>query len=203
VTSTLGERLTWRDGDLRMSQCAVCRHKARDATCAAFPAGIPTAALLNEISHADAIDGDQGLRLEPIEIAASLFEHITGLSWPEHAVSHDDLEVLIARAHVSGGLDAELAGALLRAELLLPRTPGNTDEGLSITTIADAQGSPHVPLFTSIPRLEDFCGTGTPRVRLTLENIPDGFGGIPVMLNPGSSVELAFDPARVRELASG
>lgn len=82
MTSTLGDRMTWRDGDLRMSQCAVCRHKARYATCAAFPAGIPAAVLRNEVSHGHAIDGDQGIRLEPIEITAGLFEQVTGLPCP-------------------------------------------------------------------------------------------------------------------------
>lgn len=199
MTSTLGDRLTWTDGDLRISQCAVCRHKANDATCAAFPAGIPSAVLRNEISHADPIDGDHGIRLEPIEIAAGLFGHITGLAWPAHSVSHDTLDALIERAHAGGGLDGTLAAALLHAELLLPRAPGDAEEGLSITTITDAHGNPHVPLFTSIPHLEAFCGAGTPRVRLTLENIPDGFGGIPIVLNPGSGVELAFDPAALLE----
>ena len=107
-----------------MSQCAVCRHKAHGATCAAFPAGIPAAVLRNEVSHGDAIDGDQGIRLEPIEIAAGLFEQVTGLPWPTHAVSYDHLDALIARAHAGGGLDAELADALLRAELLLPPHAG-------------------------------------------------------------------------------
>lgn len=198
MRSTLGGRLLWRDGDLRMSQCAVCRHKARDATCSAFPAGIPGAVLRNEISHADAMEGDGGVRLEPIEIARGLFERITGLAWPEHSVSHDVLDALIARAHAGGGLDATLAGALLRADLLLPRAPGDAGEGLAFTTIDDSHGDPHVPLFTSISRLEAFCGAGTPRARLTLQNLPDGFGGIPVLLNPGSGAELAFDPAALR-----
>lgn len=202
MTSTLGQRLTWTDGDLRMSQCALCRHKARDAICSAFPGGIPAAVLRNEVSHADPIEGDSGLRLEPIEVTAGLFEHVTGLTWPGHSVSHDALEVLIARAHASGGLDAALAGALLRAEFLIPRAPGDTDDVVSLTTVADAVGNAHVPLFTSNPRFEPFCGNGTPRVRLTLENFPDGFGGIPIVLNPGSGVELAFDPSAVRELGA-
>lgn len=202
MTSTLGQRLTWTDGDLRISQCALCRHKGRDATCSAFPGGVPAAVLRNEVSHADPIDGDSGVRLEPIEITAGLFEHITGLSWPGHSVGHDALEVLIARAHARGGLDVALAGALLRAELLIPRARGDAEDSLSLTTIADAQGDAHVPLFTSIPRLEAFCGAGTPRVRLTLENFPDGFGGIPIVLNPGIGLELAFDPSAVRELGA-
>jgi hypothetical protein len=85
--STLGDRLVWRDGDLRMSQCAFCRHKSEDATCAAFPVEIPIAIRRNEISHADLIDGDHGIRLEPIEIAAGLFEQVTGLAWPARAVT--------------------------------------------------------------------------------------------------------------------
>jgi hypothetical protein len=199
VTSTLGDRLVWTDGDLRMSQCVVCRHKSADATCSAFPDGIPGSVLRNEISHADPIEGDRGIRLEPIEITADLFEHIAGLAWPASSASHDVLDALIQRADASGGPDATLATALLRADLLLPRAPGDPKEGLSITTIADAQGNPHVPLFTSIPHLEAFCGPATPRVRLAISNFPDGFGGIPVVLNPGSGAELAFDPVALLE----
>ena len=41
-----------------------------------------------------------------------------------------------------------------------------------------------------------------PRVRLTLENVPDGSGDCPVVPIPGSRVELACDPAAVRELGA-
>lgn len=52
-------------------QCSLCRHfrrENRDAeTCAAFPAGIPTAILTNQIDHCRAVDGDGGIRFEPAE----------------------------------------------------------------------------------------------------------------------------------------
>jgi hypothetical protein len=34
---------------------------------------------------------------------------------------------------------------------------------------------------------------------ITLENLRDGFDGSPVVLNPGTGLELAFDPAAVRQ----
>jgi hypothetical protein len=82
--------MTWLDGDFRISQCAVCRHKARDTTCAAFPAGIPAAVLRNEVFHGYAIDGDQGIRLDPIEVSPPVFERITGLPWPTRQDLLDD-----------------------------------------------------------------------------------------------------------------
>jgi len=75
----------WRDGDVRVSQCAFCRHKAGDATCAAFPAGIPAAILRNEVSHAGHLEGDGGIRLDRIEVAEGLFEQVTHLAWPAPA----------------------------------------------------------------------------------------------------------------------
>ena len=60
------------------------------------------------------------------------FEHMTGLVWPAHSLSHDVLDALITRTHAHGHLDLSLGA---------------------------------------------FCGAGMPRVRLTLENVPDGSGG--------------------------
>ena len=91
--STVGDRAIWREPDLpRISQCAVCRSKAGDATCAAFPDGIPEAILRNEVSHAKPVEWDNGIRLEPIEVPQFLFERITRLEWPSYAVAYDVLE---------------------------------------------------------------------------------------------------------------
>jgi hypothetical protein len=58
------------------AQCFTCTHYrspfARPAgqpgpagpTCAAFPAGIPTAVLDNSVDHRDPVDGDHGIRWE-------------------------------------------------------------------------------------------------------------------------------------------
>jgi hypothetical protein len=83
MSGTLGERLVWRDGTFRLSQCVVCRHKTvGSSTCAAFPEGIPQQILTNAVSHADPHSGDGGVRLMLTEITRSTFEQITGLPWP-------------------------------------------------------------------------------------------------------------------------
>ena len=56
----------WGAGDLDYSQCVDCRHKHRTGpTCAAFPAGIPEAILLNEHDHRRPWAGDHGVRFTP------------------------------------------------------------------------------------------------------------------------------------------
>lgn len=202
MTSTLGERLMWRDGDVRVSQCAFCRHKAGDATCAAFPAGIPAGILRNEVSHAGHLEGDRGIRLDPIEIPESLFESVTGLAWPEHAIGYDRVEALVARACAAGSLDGELAAALMRAELLAAR-PAGAGRDLEFSPARDDQGGAFLPIFTSVPPLEAFHGPATPRIRFALDNFPLGLGGTPVVLNPGGDAALPLDLAEVRRLASG
>jgi len=43
-------------------------------------------------------------------------------------------------------LNAELAIALLRADLFLPRDASESREALTIPTVNDGAGTPHVPL---------------------------------------------------------
>lgn len=65
MKSTIGERLLWRDGDFKLSQCAFCAHKApTGATCAAFPDGIPVPILRNQVDHRKAHYGDHRLRFQ-------------------------------------------------------------------------------------------------------------------------------------------
>lgn len=51
------------------SQCSGCEHFHRHVTdgiaCNAFPDGIPADVVLNRVSHADAIEGDHGVRFSP------------------------------------------------------------------------------------------------------------------------------------------
>lgn len=201
MTSTLGERLMWRDGDVRVSQCAFCRHKAGDATCAAFPAGIPAGILRNEVSHAGHLEGDRGIRLDPIEIPESLFESVTGLAWPEHAVGYDRVEALVARACAAGSLDGELAAALMRAELLAAR-PAGAGRDLEFSPARDDQGAP------SSRSSRRFPARGVPRTGdapdpLCARQLPARPRGTPVVLNPGGDAALPLDLAEVRRLASG
>lgn len=55
------DRLTWEEGDLKISQCAACAHKKDGATCTAFPKGIPDAILLNQHDHRKPFKGDNGI----------------------------------------------------------------------------------------------------------------------------------------------
>jgi hypothetical protein len=65
VKSTIGERLLWRDGDFKLSQCAFCVHKTPlGATCAAFPNGIPLPILRNQADHRKGYYGDRKIRFQ-------------------------------------------------------------------------------------------------------------------------------------------
>lgn len=65
MNSTIGERLLWRDGEFKLSQCAFCAHKEQTgATCAAFPAGIPLPILRNQADHRKAYFGDRKIRFQ-------------------------------------------------------------------------------------------------------------------------------------------
>lgn len=196
--STLGERGTWRDGDFRISQCAVCRSKQAGAVCSAFPDGIPSAILRNEVSHADEIAGDGGLRLEPVEISLPLFEQVTGLSWPSYSVAYDQIESALAARDPGSPIGARLADLLVRAELLLPRAADTEDDALAFTTVATAEGGEAIPLFTSLAVFEEYFGSDPPkRARLALAMFRNGIEGIPVVLDPGTGMEVVFDPAEV------
>ncbi len=72
------DRFVWESGDIKVSQCAYCRHKRRRGTCNAFPKGIPLLILRNERDHRKPYDGDNGIQFEPVddeaaEIVAALF----------------------------------------------------------------------------------------------------------------------------------
>jgi hypothetical protein len=65
VTSTIGERLLWREGHFKLSQCVFCVHKSESgARCAAFPDGIPLAILRNQADHRKPLYGDRKIRFE-------------------------------------------------------------------------------------------------------------------------------------------
>lgn len=55
----------WRDGDITISQCVFCAHKSETGTtCAAFPEGIPSQILRNEVDHRRPFAGDRQTRFE-------------------------------------------------------------------------------------------------------------------------------------------
>ncbi|MFN8150265.1 MAG: SseB family protein [Solirubrobacterales bacterium] len=97
-------------------------------------------------------------------------------------------------------VDASLADMLVRAELLLPHTPGEDDRRKSFTTVPVADGRDAIPLFTSVPAYEAYFGVGGPkRARLALSAFA-GLDDIPVVIDPGTDLELVIDPAEVVEL---
>jgi hypothetical protein len=61
-------------GDLVVSQCQLCRHRARPASfpvCKAFPGAIPQELLDNEADHRRPFEGDDGVRFEPRDGAST------------------------------------------------------------------------------------------------------------------------------------
>lgn len=69
------------------SQCLQCRHGRYDGEqfmmeCAAFPDGIPPGIVRNEIDHRLPIDGDGGIRFEPLPGEKHPFEELDS-SWLE------------------------------------------------------------------------------------------------------------------------
>lgn len=62
--SNLGERTTWRRGELKLAPCVRCRHKHDGPTCTAFPDGIPEETLSGDNDHTQPYPGDHGIRFE-------------------------------------------------------------------------------------------------------------------------------------------
>ena len=58
------KKYIWSAKDLSISQCAMCKHKRANATCAAYPGKIPDAILTNEHDHKQPFAGDNGIRFE-------------------------------------------------------------------------------------------------------------------------------------------
>lgn len=52
-------------------QCTACRHYRDDATCDAFPDGIPVRILENDHDHRRPYPGDHGVRFDPVDAAAA------------------------------------------------------------------------------------------------------------------------------------
>lgn len=54
----------WADPEAKASQCNGCVHNNFDYTCKAFPEGIPSKILLNEIIHDKPLKNDNGFQYE-------------------------------------------------------------------------------------------------------------------------------------------
>ena len=65
------EKFTWNAGDVVISQCVSCKNKRFDATCRAFPNGIPEAILVGQHDHTKPYAGDNGIRFEAKENQSS------------------------------------------------------------------------------------------------------------------------------------
>jgi hypothetical protein len=69
---------------IQISQCVFCKHldtKRPGSFCTAFPdgAGIPLAVLISEIDHRRPVEGDHGVRFDPVDqfgagVVADLFD---------------------------------------------------------------------------------------------------------------------------------
>ena len=58
--------IQFSEGEIGLSQCVWCRHRADHGDrCRAFPDGIPEAILKNRHDHCHPYDGDRGVRYEP------------------------------------------------------------------------------------------------------------------------------------------
>lgn len=66
MNRTLIGDVQFEDGEIGLSQCVWCRHRADGGRrCRAFPRGIPDAILKNRHDHRYPYDGDYGVRYEP------------------------------------------------------------------------------------------------------------------------------------------
>jgi hypothetical protein len=197
--STLGDRLVWQDGEFLLSQCACCRHKVRGArACAAFPEGIPTAVLINQVSHAEPIEGDNGIRLDPVEVSRDSFERMTRLPWPAGSMAYSDVEDRLAAFASGSASRGDVMAALHRADLLVPLaddTPlpdgAETANALTMISASGPDGQPRFEVYTSQEKLIEQFGEVVRHVRMTLDNFPAGFGGLPMVVNPGDPAEFA------------
>jgi len=59
------DRFAWGAGEVAIPLCARCRHKHDDATCEAFPRGIPNAIVEGNFDHRQPYPGDHGIRYAP------------------------------------------------------------------------------------------------------------------------------------------
>lgn len=50
-----------------VSQCFSCKHFDRPWVCKAFPDRIPIEVIENEVDHRKPVEGDHGIRFEPID----------------------------------------------------------------------------------------------------------------------------------------
>jgi hypothetical protein len=66
MNRTLVGDVQYENGEIGLSQCVWCRHRADDGRrCRAFPKAIPNAILRNRHDHRYPYDGDSGVRYEP------------------------------------------------------------------------------------------------------------------------------------------
>lgn len=64
------------DVEIRISQCAYCKHKGNGRYCDAFDE-IPMSILLNEVDHRKPVEGDNDIQFEPNEgVSASKLDRL-------------------------------------------------------------------------------------------------------------------------------
>ena len=52
---------------MQSEQCLHCRHYQGQATCAAYPNGIPSDVMTGKVDHRKPVKGDHGIRFEPLQ----------------------------------------------------------------------------------------------------------------------------------------
>jgi hypothetical protein len=98
MNRTFSGDVQFSNGEIGLSQCVWCRHRADDGDrCRAFPDGIPEAILKNRHDHCHPYDGDRGVRYEP-EIVEIEFVDVE---------SEDDFVPLTAEGSTEFGSSAE------------------------------------------------------------------------------------------------
>lgn len=66
-TDARKDEFVWNKNDVEISQCARCVFYVSNATCAAYPNGIPDVILTNQHDHKKAYPNDNGIRFKRIE----------------------------------------------------------------------------------------------------------------------------------------
>ena len=211
MSDSISDRILWHDGEFRISQCAVCRHKTPgEWTCEAFGKQIPAEILANSVSHEQPFEGDEGVRLEPIEVPRAVFENMTRLNWPAGSVSYSDAEDLLDRASAGEDVQVVLVQTLWGLDMLTLGSPDKTSENeFGLHPIELSDGRSVLPFFTSLSKLNEFTsgskvkergGPEGPRIRCRFDNFDESlWDEFSAVINPGDPSEIVIDPRAARQ----
>jgi hypothetical protein len=64
----INDKFIWLEDDIKISDCAICKHKyPNNASCDAYPKGIPQDIISGKVKHRKPYAGDDGIRFEELE----------------------------------------------------------------------------------------------------------------------------------------